>query len=829
MNYKGIRRYFFIVIIMIIVVEFVIFCIDYNYKKADTFKHTEIAGKKIASVIQTELAKCANTADLLEDLYNVYGDAFLNNYEITAAELVKNEIAIGSLYFAPAGIVEYAYPKKVLDTTLHFEPAKDKEQGPKARLAKDTRMTTIAGPHTLVQGGEGFIIRNPIYNGDEFVAFTIVVFDKTVFFNRVTEKLTEEVKKYNFAIWKDYDPTALVDDDGYIIRSTQEEIEKKVVYDFETVNDVWHVVVEPVTGFSPLADMKSNFASYMTSAVVLFLITILCFRKVAQARFEKSQIVAKEEKAFNAVHEAIRSGQWGVYFNEKDEIIDCHWSDTFRHMLGYNDENDFPNVLESWSDCLYPEDKLRSLNEFWETVRDHTGKKIYDNQKRMVLKNGECRWFRSAGRIVRRADGSAEAFYGVFIDIHELVTSRERLQESYEEQLRQDEELKKALEKADNANMAKSTFLFNMSHDIRTPMNAILGYVELLKNKGDNKEVRDDYIEKINMSGHFMLDLINNVLDMSRIESGEATLQEELFDTGEVVESLYTVFDKKIKDKNIKYTVHDSIVHRYIYFDKVKIEQIFMNILGNAIKYTPDGGSIDLLVSDEVTDEDGVVLIKSVVKDTGVGMSEEFLPHIFEQFTREKTVTESRIAGTGLGLGIVKKLVELMNGTINVESAVGVGTTVTVIIPHRIGEEIRPSESVEVKAKNGSISGKRILLAEDNEINVEIAKDILNEFGVTVEVASDGMICIEMLSNHEAGYYDLILMDVQMPNMDGVNATQEIRKLSDEGHSSITIVAMTANAFEEDQKRCLDAGMNDFLAKPIEIPKLVETLTKYLG
>jgi len=388
--------------------------------------------------------------------------------------------------------------------------------------------------------------------------------------------------------------------------------------------------------------------------------------------------------------------------------------------------------------------------------------------------------------------------------------------------------LANALDAAERANKAKSDFLFNMSHDIRTPMNAIIGYTDLLKKNVDNPELRDRYIENIQTSNGYLLDLINNVLDTARIESGKATLDEEPGDSYLIGKNIDTAFAGEIEKKNLKYTVHDSTVHRYVYHDVTKMAQIMFNIVSNAVKYTPEGGSIDIYFSETPLKRDGWSDFTTVVKDTGIGISKNFLPHIFDSFTREKSVTDSKIVGTGLGMGIVKSLVELMDGTISVESELGKGTTVSFTIPHKIAEAPAETGYTDTVIDSDFFAGKRILLAEDNELNAEIAMEILGEAGFEVEHAEDGIICVDMLNKRDSGYYDLILMDVQMPNMDGLKATAVIRQIPDKAKADIPIIAMTANAFEEDRKKCLGAGMNGFIAKPIDIQKLMETLVNIL-
>ncbi|MDO4482175.1 MAG: PocR ligand-binding domain-containing protein [Bacillota bacterium] len=386
---------------------------------------------------------------------------------------------------------------------------------------------------------------------------------------------------------------------------------------------------------------------------------------------------------------------------------------------------------------------------------------------------------------------------------------------------------KAQLEIANASSAAKSAFLFNMSHDIRTPMNAIIGFTELLEKHLTNEDLARKYIKKIQTSNDFLLSLINNVLEMAKIESGKTTLDETYWDAYEFNDSLYSLFDSQMKEKGIIFTRTSKVEHPKVICDETKLREIFLNILSNALKYTPSGGRVTMDLSEVPSDIPGYAMYKTVIEDTGIGMSEEFLPHLFEEFTRERSSTESRLNGTGLGMPIVKKLVDLMQGKIEVESKVGKGTRITVTLPHRIaGEEDAPnSNDKSFGYEEGIFKGKRILMAEDNELNSEIAITILEEAGFTVEHAKDGIICVDMMEKADAGYYDLILMDIQMPNMDGYKAAQTIRKLADPKKAGITIVAMTANAFEEDKRNAYKAGMNYHIAKPIKINELISALT----
>lgn len=380
------------------------------------------------------------------------------------------------------------------------------------------------------------------------------------------------------------------------------------------------------------------------------------------------------------------------------------------------------------------------------------------------------------------------------------------------------------------ASAAKSAFLFNMSHDIRTPMNAIIGFTDLLKKHLDDKELARSYIEKIETANDFLLSLINNVLEMARIESGKVTLDETAWNAYEFLDTLYSLLDTQIKEKGIIFRSRTLIEHPDIIVDKTKMREILLNILGNAVKYTPSGGTVLMTVTELPSDCPGYSVYQTVIEDTGIGMSEEFLPHIFDEFTRERTSTESRVVGTGLGMPIVKKLVALMQGTIEVESKLGKGTKFTLTLSHRIADATdrkQPGEySDEYRMED--FSGKRILLAEDNELNAEIAITILEEKGFLVEHAEDGIICVDMIEKAMSDYYDLVLMDIQMPNMDGYKATQIIRRLPDKQKADIPIIAMTANAFEEDRKNAFRFGMNGHITKPIRMEELLSALAENL-
>ena len=406
----------------------------------------------------------------------------------------------------------------------------------------------------------------------------------------------------------------------------------------------------------------------------------------------------------------------------------------------------------------------------------------------------------------------------------ETASLNERLQESQKQ-------LKEALERAESASEAKTNFLSNMSHDIRTPMNALLGYTMMLKPKIKDEQLLG-YVEKMERSGKLLLSIINHVLDMARIESGRMEVNEVYTRVGIDIEEVISVFSLEAKKKNIRLLTSVQVEHGHIMADLTKIREIFSNLLSNAIKYTPEGGTVQLNVRELPCSRPGYTCIQAEIADNGIGMSKEYLPTLFDAFTRERNTTVGKISGTGLGMPIVKNLVEMQGGTIEVESELGKGSRFIVTLEHPIADEAhyKPQEQ-EAKSAQGVelLKGKRILLAEDNDLNAEIALFILQNMGLEVERVEDGAQCVSRLEQQPAGTYDLIFMDVQMPQMDGYEATQAIRALDDKEKAAIPIVAMTANAFAEDRERALAAGMNGHIAKPIDVKKLEQVLVKLLG
>ncbi len=700
--------------------------------------------------------------------------------------------------------------------------------------------------------------------------------------------------------------------------------------------------------------------------LVVFSLLIYQYRRSADFLLEQEKAdsnrirsayaqIAREQTAMDNIHAAMGSGSWSMEFNAKREMVSCTWSDVFRKMVGYESEKDFPNRIESWSDLLHQEERENILKEYWNTVNDYTNEKTYDVEYRLLTRHAGWRWFHAAGRLSRREDGSPVTFVGLFVDINDEKQMKQQLE-------RQKIDLEDVLAAAQHANKAKTTFLNNMSHDIRTPMNAIIGFTSLAAAHIDNREQVQDYLSKITTSSNHLLSLINDVLDMSRIESGRVKIEEKETYLPEVMHDLKTIVQADITSRQLEFYIDTAdVVNEHILCDKLRLNQVLLNLLSNAMKFTKPGGMVSVRILQKGNAPDGFASYEFQVKDTGMGMSKEFLEHIFEPFEREKTSTVSGIQGTGLGMAITRNIVDMMGGVITVVSEEGKGSTFTVDLQFRVcSGPVRQDEIPELKGfralvadddfntcssvtkmlstigmrpdwttsgkeavlrtklareqndsyrayiidwlmpdMNGievvrrirgmigdeapiiiltaydwsdieeearkagvtafcskpifmselreilespfaiqgmssedqrvlSFEGRKILLVEDNELNQEIAVEILQETGFIMDVADDGAVAVEKIKESEPGQYDLILMDIQMPILNGYEATKQIRALNKPGVSDIPIIAMTANAFDEDKKAAFAAGMNGHIAKPIDIPKLMELLTEIL-
>lgn len=462
-------------------------------------------------------------------------------------------------------------------------------------------------------------------------------------------------------------------------------------------------------------------------------------------------------------------------------------------LPAYADEIVTDESRENFLDQLSLDALCSNQDDFSMTYEFKTGDRILYHQTRIAY--------------VYKKDRSRVAVIGTR-NIDDLI-KKERMQEA---------KLKEAYIVAEEANKAKTDFLNNMSHDIRTPMNVILGYNELMKQYLTDP-ILVDYQNKIEQSGKLLLSIINNVLDMARIESGKMVVEERAEQIGLVVEEIESVFESSAQEKNIVFTTSVDVDHTHVLWDGFKVREILMNLVGNAFKYTPEGGRIAIDVKELDCTRSGYVRIQTQVKDTGIGMSEDYLPTLFDSFSREYNTTIGKVSGTGLGMAIVKNLVDMMDGEICVKSKLGEGTCFTLTFEHRIADadSIEWNQELDVLDEKSILEGKRVLLVEDNELNAEIAMAILEQSGLILDRVEDGLACINRLSEVDADLYDLILMDIQMPNMNGYEATRKIRQFENVKKASIPILAMTANAFEEDKKMAMEAGMNGHISKPIDV------------
>ena len=573
-----------------------------------------------------------------------------------------------------------------------------------------------------------------------------------------------------------------------------------------------------------------------------------------------------EAASLDTIHEMLGSGKWTMDFDEAGVMVQVNWSDEFRRMIGYHGKDDFPDRLASWSDLLHPDDREHVLKEFNETISDYTGQKTYDVEYRLLTKNRGYRWYRAVGKPIRRPDGTPITYIGVFIDVTEQKKMMQELAQ-------QRESLSIALEEANQANKAKTAFLSNMSHEIRTPMNAIIGLNRIALNDPGLSETTREHLEKIGLSAQHLLSIINKILDMSRIESGRMTVNKEEFSFAKALEQVNTIINDQCREKGIEYEcrVKGAVDDHYI-GDDLKLRQVLINILGNAVKFTPAGGRVTLLVEAAARFK-GRSTLRFIISDTGIGMSQDFLPRLFDAFSQEDSSSTNRYGSTGLGMAITKSIIELMNGTISVESEKQKGTTFTVTVtlidcdrkntvekekdlrPQQLCGEQCASTSGEPgqafkeektgaarqafkeektgtaqqeqafkEEKTADLKGRRVLLAEDIKVNAEIMMMVLSMREMQVDHAENGRIAVEKFKEHEEGYYDAVLMDMRMPEMDGLEAARRIRAMDRSDAKNIPIIALTANAFDEDVRHSMQAGLNAHLSKPVEPDVLFATL-----
>lgn len=503
---------------------------------------------------------------------------------------------------------------------------------------------------------------------------------------------------------------------------------------------------------------------------------------------------------------------------KKNAFNTLHCSDEVRNIIG--DAGSAQDGIRKLCDTIVTPEFAEPMRKFIDlsSLNERLKDKDFITSEYKGIFTGWCQAYFIAGE--REQNGTFKKAFFAARTIHD-EKEREEVQ---------NRNLAAALTAAKSANRAKSAFLFSMSHDIRTPMNAISGFIDLLRKNAEDKDKVLDYAKKIQSSNESLLTLVNNVLEMARLESGKTIVEEEYWDIRLFNNTLTNVFADTMKKHGLYFQKTTDITHHHVLCDTTKVQKIFLNLLSNAMKFTPPGGSVKFDMTEIPSERENYATYKVVVEDNGIGMSQDFITSIFDDFSKERTSTESGVEGAGLGMAIVRNLVDLLGGKISVESTVGKGSKFTVILPLKMAsqEDIEAPEREARELQKRDFSGKRVLLAEDNELNAEIAMAILKEAGIQVDHVENGKECIRKLNDSEIGYYDVILMDIQMPIMNGYEATREIRGMPQPEKAEIPIIAMTANAFDEDRRNSLIAGMNAHLAKPIDVNDLFKTLNKFI-
>ena len=518
------------------------------------------------------------------------------------------------------------------------------------------------------------------------------------------------------------------------------------------------------------------------------------------------------ENSADAVYGSLGESRWSMECDENVNVLSLWWNEGTCHLMGYDYDKEYFQTLPPFTH-LHPDDLKHTMTALQNVLNDQSGLLKFDIEHRFLTANGQYKWVRSVGKPIRNEEKKRIKFYGLITDIDDHKKN----------ELKRQKDLIDALAAVKHANNAKTQFLNNMSHDIRTPMNAIIGFSDIIAEHPDDEEIVKNAISKIQASGEILLKIINDVLDLSKIESGKAEIVEMVTDLKQMEENLKMMLEYSIQKGMIDFKVEDQIENPLVWCDATKLQQVLVNVLNNAVKFTPAGGTITFSCVQRMI-APGFAEYKFTIKDTGIGMTEEFQKHAFEAFERERTSTESKTEGTGLGLAIVKKLVDLMHGDVIIQSNSGQGTKIQISLPLRIATENQLHQSDKAKEYKIGLDGMHVLLVEDNELNAEIAMEVLKNKGILVNWVPDGCACVEEIQNKEAGTYQFILMDVQMPRMNGYEATQKIRQLADVKKAQIPIIAMTANAFEEDRKHALDAGMDGFIMKPFRVDEMMKVI-----
>ncbi len=577
-----------------------------------------------------------------------------------------------------------------------------------------------------------------------------------------------------------------------LVNQIEDEGQGSVIYRIKCKGDVYKWVQDSTM----FMDMGENSFYQCTLADISEFIEKQ--HALVLENFELNQ----RENLFNAIAKNMPSGYHRCSVDDGFNL--SFISDSFLSIVGYSMAELESELDNRYINIVAPEDREHFMSLEPQLAKEGKINAVY----RIVHKDGNRRWVQDSTMHIKQ--GNDEFYQCTLADITEYV-----------------EQLNNEKEKAEASSRAKSTFLFNASHDIRTPMNAIQGFTQIIKQSPDDGELVRSIIGKIEQSGDTLMKLLNNVLELSRIESGKEEVDLTVVNINEFSDKIQTMLQGEITERGISLVQENNVKDYAVFGDELKLTQIAMNMLSNAKKFTPAGGTITYGIEQTPCDEDGFAYFRFFVKDTGIGMSEDFLKRAFGQFERERTATESGVIGSGLGLSIIKKLTELLGGECGLKSKLGEGTEISSTLKLRIADSSDKQEN-SVEEVQADFSGKRILLVEDNDFNREIARYILESMGIEVDEAENGSVAVNMLLNAEKDYYNLVLMDIQMPVMDGYVATREIRQIKDSAISQIPIVAMTANAFKEDRDRCLEVGMNEHLSKPIDSDALTMILNRFI-
>lgn len=554
--------------------------------------------------------------------------------------------------------------------------------------------------------------------------------------------------------------------------------------------------------------------------------------KLSKEQLEDEKV--KADNLYKTVNQLMKTSSWVIDFDEEGNFKEARWSDEIKNLLGYSLEDDV-EASTLWQNSLHPEDKEAAINAFTLGLRGEE----YRIEARLRLKDGAYKWFLCTGSLDLDENGNVKSYQGVIQNIEDEIYKRELINEKLKavtELEKSQAELKQALLNAEEASRAKTIFLSNMSHDIRTPMNAIVGYTQLAKEHIEDKVEVLDCLNTIKSSGEHLLSLINDVLDMSRIESGKVKVENVPCNLSEMIHEIELLTKANVEERHQTYeTIIENLDSPYVMCDRLRLNQILINCVGNAVKYTQEGGDIKVSLCQNNTDKENVKEYVFKVKDNGIGMSEEFLKHVFEPFERAQSSTTSSIQGTGLGMAITQNLINMMGGTISAESELGKGSTFIVKLPltlismeeYEASKETSKSD-ISVDDMLKELSGKHFLVIDDNKINRTIVKRLLGERGLIIDECDSGVRAIEIMSSPTADEYDMIFMDIQMPIMNGYEATDAIRNLDSKKAKEIPIIAMTADAFEDDKKRAREHGMNGHVTKPFKVDELVPVLYSFL-